>query len=74
MFNEQRHRIARGIGDFATEFMAQAVENDYGFAAFDPEHMQRMMRLAFLQSEDFTRAQFGRQIKTGRSQFNGTDF
>ena len=44
--------------------MARAVENDNRFAAFDPQHVQRMVRLASFEPEGVTRAAFGRQIKT----------
>ena len=56
--------VTRGIGNFAKKFMARAVEDDNRFAAFDPQHVQRMVCFASLQPEDVTRALFGRQIKT----------
>ena len=38
------------LGNFAKKFIARAVENGDGFAAFHPQDMQRMVRLASLRA------------------------
>jgi hypothetical protein len=64
MFYPQCHRITRGIGNFAEEFMTGAVQHGYLFAAPYAEHVQRMVRLAFIELEHGVTTAFGRQVKT----------
>jgi len=64
VFNRQRHRMVRTNGDFTLKLMTGSVQDRHRFAALYAEHMQGMMRLAFIQLERISRAAFGWQIKT----------